>query len=449
MNIERRKIHENNVNKVRELILDAERWLWSNPQTGYREWKAHHYLADRFEQLGYKLHCAENIPGFYTDIETGRTGPKVLILGELDSLICTDHPDADPETGAVHCCGHHAQCAALLGIAAVLKMPHALDGLCGSVRLCAVPAEELIEIDYRSCLIEEGVIRYAGGKTEFLYRGYFDGVDMAFMVHTSSGSAYTASRGSVGCLAKRVTYKGVAAHAGGAPWNGCNALYAASLGLQAINSLRETFREKDLIRVHPIITQGGDAVNAIPDKVVLESYIRGSSLEAIRETNQKVNRALSGAALSLGANVEIRDIPGYAPLINDEGMLQIAAEADEIIPQMPFLKKTAFGTASTDMGDLSAVMPVVHPYIPGASGIGHGSNYQISDPDSACVASAKCQLAMLELLLEENAFKAKRILDNFQPRFDSKEAYFQYIDEFFSSGDRIVYDPKGLAQVTL
>ena len=437
MKKERSQLIENNVNAVRGMILEAERWLWANPQTGYREWKAHEYLAEKFEELGYQIHAAGDIPGFYTDLDTGIPGPKVLILGELDSLICEDHPEADPQTGAVHCCGHHAQCAALLGVAAALKAPGALDGLSGSVRLCVVPAEELIEIDYRSGLIKDGLIRYAGGKTEFLYRGYFDGVDLAFMIHTTAGENFRANTGSVGCLAKRVTYKGVSAHAGGSPWKGCNALYAATLGLQAINSVRETFQEKDLIRVHPIITQGGNAVNAIPDKVVLESYVRGSSLEAIEKTNKKVNQALCGAALSLGANIEIRDIPGYAPLINDKGMVDIAAEAVETMTGRPFVKSDVFGTGSTDMGDLSAVMPVVHPYVPGASGIGHGSNYVISDPETACVSSAKCQVAMLELLLENGAVRAKEIVQEFKPRFASREEYFSYIDGLFSEGDRI------------
>lgn len=443
-----RKINTS-VDKHRKMILDAERWLWKHPQTGYREWEAHAYMAERFEQLGYSLTCPKNIPGFYTDLDTGIPGPKVMILGELDALICTEHPEADPQTGAVHCCGHHAQCAALLGIAAALKEPGALDGLCGSVRLCAVPAEELIEIEYRSELISRGIIHYAGGKLEFLYRGYFDGVDIAYMVHTSSGSVATARLGSVGCLPKRVIFKGVAAHAGSSPWKGCNALYAATLGLHAINALRETFQEKDLIRVHPIITQGGNAVNAIPDTVILESYVRGASLEAIEKANRSVNRALCGAALSLGANIDIRDIPGYGPLVNDPGMLQLAADAIRYFPAVEYKPSHSLGTGSTDMGDLSALIPVVHPYIPGATGIGHGSNYQITDAETACVTSAKYQLMMLELLLGDQARRAKEIMKNFIPRFISKEAYFSCIDGLTSQGDRIEYSQTGIAQIKL
>ena len=158
-------------------------------------------------------------------------------------------------------------------------------------------------------------------------RGYFDGVDMAFMVHTTPEPVFSVNVGGVGCLAKKITYKGVSAHAGGCPWNGRNALYAATLGLQAINSIRETFREADLIRVHPIITHGGGAVNAIPDSVQTESFVRGGSFEAIRAANDRVNRALCGAALSLGTNVDIHDIPGYAPYKNAPDMIALAGEA--------------------------------------------------------------------------------------------------------------------------
>ena len=406
-------------------------------------------MEEAFEKLGYDIVRAGDIPGFYTVLDTGREGPEVLVLSELDSLICADHPDADPETGAVHCCGHHAQCAALVGLAAALKEPGVVDSLSGRIRLCVVPAEELIEIEYRKELMKEGRIRYFGGKPEFLYRGYFDGVDIAVMVHTSPlGNGITIRRGSVGCVAKRIVYKGVSSHAGGSPWNGCNALYAATLGLQAINSIRETFKEQDIIRVHPVITQGGGAVNAIPDNVIIESYVRGNSFEAIREANRRVNRALCGAALSLGANIDIQDNPGYAPLVNSGGMMQLAYDAGMNLEGIPVTMTQDIGSGSTDMGDLSALMPAIHPNISGAQGKSHGSDYRIRDIELACVTSAKWQLEMLVLMLGNNASRAKEIISEFKPAFASKEEYFNYIDSFNSNGDRISYTD-GTANVRL
>ena len=118
------------VEKYRELIFAAEKYIWENPETCYREWKTSTYLEKEFEKLGYTLVKAGNIPGFYTTLDTGRPGPCVLVMGELDSLLCSDHPDADPETGAVHACGLMPSIT-LLGLAAALKQEGALNGLSG------------------------------------------------------------------------------------------------------------------------------------------------------------------------------------------------------------------------------------------------------------------------------------------------------------------------------
>lgn len=436
----------NAVEKHRGLILDAERYIWKNPETGYKEFKTSKYMAEAFEKLGYTLTYAEGITGFYTVIDTGREGLEVLVLGELDAVICPTHPECDPQTGAVHSCGHNAQCAALLGVAAALKEPGVLDGLSGRIRLCAVPAEELLEIEYRTALKNQGVIKYFGGKSEFLYRGYFDGVDLAFMVHTSHD--YGVLGGSVGCIAKQIVYKGKAAHAGGAPWEGNNALYAATCGMNAANAIRETFQDSDSIRFHPIVTHGGDMVNAIPATVRMESYVRGKTFEAIVAANKRVNRALTGAALSLGTNIEIVDMPGYAPHVNDKRMMTLCRDAAAVVmPDYDFPVSNHFTTGSTDMGDLSCVMPIVHPYAGGCVGTGHGADYAIADPDAACVQNAKWQVVMLAMLLESNAARAKQIVAEAKPLFASKEEFFAYTDSLTCAGDRITYRDDGSAEV--
>lgn len=437
------------VEKHQKRILDAERFIWEHPETGYKEFETSAYMAQTFKEFGYELVMADGITGFYTVLDTGKPGPEVMILAELDAVICREHSDANPQTGAVHACGHNAQCAALIGIAAALKEPDVLDKLCGKIRFCVVPAEELLEIEYRSELKREGKINYLSGKCEFLSRGYFDGVDIAFMVHTSP--AFGVQKGSVGCLTKKIVYKGVASHAGSTPWSGRNALYAANCGLNAINAIRETFQETDVIRVHPIITDGGSMVNAIPEKVVLESYVRGATFEAICDANRKVNRALCGAALSIGTNVDIVDMPGYAPLLNDSEMIRVVSDAAKLaIPEYEFITYDGISSGSTDMGDLSCVMPVVHPYAGGAIGRGHGDNYEIKDPMAACVGSAKLQLGILFLLLSDNAKRAKQIIAEFKPRFAAKEDYLAFIDSFSRVGDRIEYnDDETLAKVDI
>lgn len=427
------------VEKHTEKILEAERYIWKNPETGYKEFKTSAYMEKSFEELGYDIIRADGITGFYTVIDTGRPGPQVLILAELDSVVCKEHPEADSETGAVHSCGHHAQCAALLGIAAALKEPGILDKFCGKIQLCAVPAEEMLEVEFRSSLKAEGKIKYLGGKCEFLSRGYFDDVDIAFMVHTNDRAFVR--NGGVGFITKQVKYKGKAAHAGCSPWDGNNALYAATCGINAVNAIRETFRDSDIIRVHPIITNGGAIVNAIPSEASLECYVRGLSFEAMKQANERVNRALCGAALSLGTNIDIIDIPGYSPLINDTNLIEMLQEAaNETIPGHGFCYLDAYSSGSTDMGDLSQIMPVVHPYIGGAEGTDHGSDYKIADPVTACVGSAKLQLGLLYLLLSGDGKRAKKVISEYKATFGSKEEFLEFVDSIWCSGDRILYE---------
>lgn len=436
------------VEKHQKLILDAERWLWAHPETGYKEWESAKYMTEAFESFGYELTLAGDIPGFYTVIDTGRPGPNVLILAELDSVICPTHPEANPETGAVHSCGHHAQGAALIGIAAALSEPGILDKFCGKIMLCSVPAEELLEIEFRAGLKEKGIIKYFGGKPEFMRRGYFDDIDVAFMVHTST--KFWVRAGSVGCMAKKVTYKGKASHAGGSPHLGKNALYAAMNGLNAINSIRETFQEKDIIRVHPIITDGGQMVNAIPATATIESYVRGATFDGIKSANKRVNQALCGAALSLNNNVDITDFPGYAPLINNEEMIDVATEAAKLmIPHQNFERDYQIGSGSTDMGDLSAVMPVVHPYSGGRVGTSHGADNYTVDPVASCVDGAKWQLGMLYLLCENGGERAFNIKKNYKAPFASIPEYLEFMDTLDDSGDRIEYHDDGTATVRL
>ena len=143
----------------------------------------------------------------------------------------------------------------------------------------------------------------------------FDDIDMAMLVHgmeNSDKNVVNVNSGSVGFVTKKVQFIGKEAHAGLCPENGVNALNAASLALMAINSIRETFKDSDCIRVHPIITKGGDLVNIVPADVRLEAYVRGRSIEAIKDANYRVNRAIKGAAYAIGAQAVIEDIPGSA-----------------------------------------------------------------------------------------------------------------------------------------
>ncbi len=454
---ERQQLIVKNVDAVKQLILDAERWLWAHPQTGYTEWEANEYLIPKYEELGYKLVRADQdpkfgkIPGFYTDIDTGKPGPTFAIFGELDALDIANHPES--VNGMTHCCGHHGQSAALLGIAAALKQPGALDGLCGKIRLIAVPAEEMIQLQFREDLRKQGIIKYNGGKVEFMWRGYLDGVDIAFMAHGASCGDFvdfTCGMGNNGCMAKTIRYKGKSSHAGGAPHLGHNAQYAAMLGLQACNDLRETLQEKDTIRFHPIMMGVNCAVNIIPDEMKIESYVRGKTIDAIKYENVKFNRALTGAALALGCGVELVDRPGYSPEQHDLMFMQLTQKCCEDLtgdPAKVQFNYNQWSTGSSDFGDVTMVMPGVQIHVGGATGVGHGIDYFVKDANRLCVNSAKAQLFVLDALLSEGGAKAKEIIAQYKAPYASMKDFFTAIDDITMDKDAVVYDENGNATV--
>lgn len=429
------------VARHRPEMAAAERYIWEHPETGFREWQTSAYLADIFEKAGYTLVKAGDIPGFYADIDTGRPGPKLLILCELDALLAPGHFQA--REGRAHACGHHAQCAAMVGIALALKEPGALDGLSGSIRLMAVPAEEGIELDFRRDLRRQGLIHSPTGKEEFLYRGYMDGVELAYMFHTgpSDGPKFACNRGSNGLVMKTARYAGTAAHAGGAPHMGRNALYAATLGLQGINDLRETFQDDEHIRIHPIITAGGESVNIIPANVQIDTFVRGASMESVMRANEKVNRALAAGALAMGATVKVSDMLGYAPLNNSAELMAVAKDCMETLLGAEEVQiDDGWGCGSTDMGNLSCVMPCMHPHIGGAVGKSHGDDYAIGDFDTACVVSAQGQVVLAAELLCNGAQKARRVVESYKPLYAGREAYFRAVDALCADRELIAYE---------
>lgn len=430
-----------------QLVLKAERDLWRMPETGFREVRSSKYIADVFEELGYQIHPAGDIPGFYADLDTGKPGPTVAIIGELDALLIPGHPEADPETGAVHACGHHAQGAMLIGIAAAMKNPGATDGLCGKIRFVSVPAEELIEMEYREELRSKGIIKYLGGKMEFVRRGMFDGVDMSILVHPSGlpvGKMLAVTHGDNGSVAKRAIFHGVASHAGGYPMGGINALYAATNALNAANALRETFTDGDKIRFHPIITEGGAIVNTIPDRVVVESYVRGASVEVLRKYNRKINRAFAASAAAIGARLTLSDRMGFYPLNNSMGMNDVMKESmEELYGENCVHVSTGRGGASTDLGDLSTLMPVTQAISTGCVGGAHSEGFMIGDAYKVCVDTAECTIIAIRKLLENNGARGRKIVEDFHPIYATKEDYFRETKEFIFDIDAVKYNEDG------
>lgn len=435
--------------KNKEMTLKAERWLWAHPQVGYTEWEAHNYLKEAFEALGYTLTEAGNIPGFYTDLDTGKPGPKVCVMGELDALDIANHPES--VNGMTHSCGHHAQGAGLLGLAAALKEEGALQGLCGTIRLMMVPAEEMIQLTFREELRKKGIIRYMGGKVEFMARGFLDGVDISMMIHASNDKTadITCTRNMNGCVSKTMRFKGKSSHAGGSPEHGINAQYAATNALTACNALRETFPDKDMVRFHPILLGVNSAVNIIPDEMKVESYVRANSLQALKRENRKINRALAGSALAMGAGVELTDRPGYAPEKDNEDLMHLAEglAAELVGKDRVRFDYTGCSGGSSDFGDVTYVMPGIQMNVGGAAGTAHGIDYYVEDAEKLCMNTVKMHLFLLDALLTGDAAEAKRVMAAFEPQYPSIQAYLEELDGFILDKDAVVYHEDGSVTV--
>lgn len=430
------------VQKQKTLMDNCLDYIWSHPELGYKEWKTSAYLEEAFERLGYKVVKPDNIPGFYAEYDTGVEGPVVAVMGELDALRCATHPDADPDTQAVHACGHAIQTTMMLGVAAALKENGVADGLCGKVRFMAIPAEETIDLEYREELAKKGVIKYMAGKIEYLSRGMFDGVDMAMMFHatTEKEGLFKITKGSNGCITKHFEYIGVAAHAGGAPHLGINALYAASLGLSACNALRETFQEKDYVRYHPIINQAGVAANAIPAIASLDTYVRAASLDCMLSVNRRINRAIGASAAAIGARVIIHDRPGNLPLVCDKNLTASVIDIIEDIYGKGHMLVDEWCTQSTDVGDISSLMPVIQHHCMGATGTQHGEDFYITDRKKALENPAAVLLCMIYELLKDNGKYAYKVKNEYKPVFASKEEYFECIDRIDSHRELVKYN---------
>ncbi len=421
-------------------IIGLGETIRRQPELGFKEFKTAKVVEDTLAKLGLAPKGGLAITGVRADLRGGAgDGPTFAMLGELDALVVAGHPEADATTGAAHACGHNAQIAGLLGAAMGLVDTKAAQHLAGGLVFFAVPAEEYGDVEWRVSQARAGKLEFLGGKPELLRLGHFDDVDLAMMIHGTSraedGKAGVPVSNN-GCIVKTVRYIGKASHAGGAPHMGINALYAANIALMAINAIRETFRDEDTIRVHPIITHGGSQVNVIPGDVRIETYVRGRTVEAIMAANARVDRALRAGALAMGAKVEIETLPGYMPMQCDPTMAGWFKDTMAPLVGAENFRQISHRTGSTDMGDLSQVMPILHPYIGGARGSGHGADYEIVDKPLMYVTPAKALASMAIDLLYDGAAGAKQVLKSAKPPMTRE----QYLTFQRSVGKREVYD---------
>ena len=400
-----------------------------HPELGFKEHRTAGLVADLFHALGIPTETGVAVTGVIGRLSGRGHGATVAYMGEMDSVLVHGHPFASPDTGAAHACGHHAQVANLAALAYGLVESDAMEELDGDVLLMAVPAEEFVEIDYRLGLREQGTIRFLGGKQELIRLGALDQVDMVLSTHQGArgeGGSFSAGGACNGCVVKRARFIGKAAHAGGAPHEGINALAAATVALHGIDANRETFRDDDHIRVHPIMTRGGDLVNVIPSDVQMEMYVRGASLDAIGAAAKRVDRALVAGALALGAEAEIESIPGYQPRRACSELARLyQGEAVALVGEEGWWD-SGFGAGSTDVGDVSQIMPALEAVANGCRGTGHGADFLVHDPELAYVLPGKVAGRAMVELLTDGAARAREIVGAYEAPM-TRDAYLEHM----------------------
>ncbi len=423
------------IDNNRAKIIDIGEKIKNTPELGFKEHRTARLVTDLMNEYSIPHQTELAVTGVKGALESDNPGPTVALLGELDSILVANHPDADPKTGAAHACGHNAQIAGMMGAMMGLVESNVMPSLAGSVVFFAVPAEEYVEVEYRMALVRQGKIGLLGGKPELIRLGHFNDIDMAIMIHTHSSPDFRKAvvcSSSNGCVVKLIRFEGKAAHAGIAPECGINALNAANIAMSAINAQRETFKDDDTIRVHPIITRGGDLVNVVPADVGMETYVRGKSIDAILDADMKVNRSLKAGAIAVGGNVVIETLPGYFPLKNDPGLASIFKDNCLSLLGEDEYQEEGHRTGSTDMGDVSQIMPALHPFVGGAQGGAHSADYQISDPDLAYIVPSKLLAMSVIDLLYGSASAARKVIKNHKPQL-SKEDYLEFQKRIFKT----------------
>jgi len=415
------------IDQRREEMIRVAKAMLGHPELGYRETKTAAMVREVLKGLNLPVREGLAVTGVEGTLSGKEAGPTVVVMGELDSVMGRESPLADPVTGAAHLCGHHIQVASMLGAAMGLIGAGVGPYLSGQVKFLGCPAEEYLEIEYRLGLMAEGKISFLGGKQELIKLGYFDDVDAAMMVHAFADTAepgFLMNATGNGFMAKFIRYEGKPSHAGAAPHRGINALNAACIGIMAVHAQRETFQDDDAIRVHPIITKGGDVVNVVPSDVRLETYVRGKNLEAILDASAKVDRAFKAGGDAVGAATQITNIPGYLPIFQDRKLTELATRNGRALLGDKGAQDAGFMGGSFDVGDLSHLIPVIHPFVTGTKGHLHTAEFCVTDYEAAVVLPAKLIAMCVIDLLADGAGEAKRVKKEFQPRLN-KEQYLE------------------------
>ena len=429
------------IDSKREEIIAFARDIYDHAELGYKEFKTAAKFEKVLQEHGLKYEkglAVTGVKGYLN--EEKKDNFSLALIGELDALRIPTHSHANPETEAAHCCGHHAQMAGIMGALLALCDESVAAGMDGQVIFFAVPSEEYGEIEFKNQLKAEGKIVYGGGKSELIRIGAFDDVDMSIVHHTQENDEISVGSGThTGFVSQVIRYLGREAHAASEPEKGINALNAASIGLTALAYQRETFRDEDSVRVHPIITKGGNLVNVIPNEVVVETLIRAKNVEAMDDACLKTTRAFKAGADAMGAGYVIETMPGYLPTLGSEANPSMYEAALSAAPGRTVKRADprSHSGGSTDVGDVEHIQPVLTFNTGGARGGAHTNTYEIYDEELAYVVTAKIFALTAYKLLKDGAAEAKKVKEEYKPKF-TKEEYIAFMDS------KMVREEKGL-----
>lgn len=363
--------------ELREIALK----IHANPELGYQEYKAVKWLTEPLEKAGF---CIEKgVAGldtaFIATWKGSSEGPTIALLAEYDAL-----------PGLGHACGHNIIGTASVGAALALKdaCPH----LTGTVKVIGCPAEEGL-----------------GGKVIMCERGVFDDVDAAMMCHPKNSTMVL--RGGLARVAATFKFYGKEAHAASHPEMGISALDALINSFIAINSLREYFT--DDVRIHGIITKGGEAPNIVPGYCEAQFLIRCATRKELEQVKQKVYAAVEHSALAVGARAEIEEALVYAERNNNVTMANMFKKNLEALGIEVNEPPKSGGMGSSDIGNVGQITPTIHPYIKIGEAMNHTKEFNEetkSEGGMRGLNQAAKALAMTtyDLLTDREAFRQVR-----------------------------------------
>ena len=331
MEIQKLKLKvKDNVESQRQRLIQLSLSIHDNPELGFKEEKASAWLTSYLEDSGF--HVERGIAGLATAFRATyvQGSPRIALLAEYDAL---------PKIG--HGCGHNIIAASAVGAGVASKC--IIDQLGGSVVVLGTPAEEVF-----------------GGKIDMVKEGIFKEIDVAMLVHPNTRNMPTEE--ALACSSLEVEFFGRAAHAAGQPHRGINALDAMILAFTSINSLRQHIRGD--ARIHGIITDGGEAPNIVPAHSAAVFLVRALDDDYLAELKNKVLNCFTGASIATGARLEYRwKDKTYAPIKNNMTLAELFKQNLESLGRQVEAFDPRFGMGSTDMGNVSQVVPSIHPTI--------------------------------------------------------------------------------------